>query len=209
MECKAKAICSSTRRNQMAIGFIQNSLRIPWPSASLTKLRREKLMNNKESAIRALYFIYLHSILFFNFSGWKFFRRAHGSRVFQNFTHKIIKLSLMTTSKRLWPQYEKLRSRVAIGDQKDSLDYHQQCLATTFRRGSKESSSSCFAPWGSILVLRSWRQASQQWVGVPKCLENWVERKCLAKFRKSNFGIFVFGVWLQASQEWGVFTKFY
>ena len=115
---------------------------------------------------------------------------------------------LMPTSKRIWPHYERLRSRVAIGDQKDSLDYHQQCLATTFRRGSKESSSSCFAPWGSILDLRSWRQASQQWVGVPKCLENWVERKCLAKFRKSYFGIFIFGVWLQASQELGVFSKF-
>ena len=201
--CKAKAICSSILRNQMAIGFIQNSWRIPWPSASITKLRREKLMTNKESAIRAL-----HLILFFNFSGWKFFRWAHGSRVLQNSAHKTSQFHLMTTSKRLWPQYERLRSRVAIGDQKDSLDYHQQCLATTFRRGSKESSSSCFAPWGSILVLRSWRQASQQWVGVPKCLENWVERKCLAKFRKSNFGIFIFGVWLQASQELGVFTKF-
>ena len=192
----------------MAIGFIQNSWRIPWPSASLTKLQQEMLMNNKESAIRALYFINLHLILFFNFSGWKFFIHAHGSRVLQNSAHKTSQFHLMTTSKRLWPHYERLRSRVAIGDQKDSLDYHQQCLATTFRRGSKESSSSCFAPWGSILVLRSWRQASQQWVGVPKCLENWVERKCLAKFRKSNFGIAMFEGWLQASQEWGIFTKF-
>ena len=137
-----------------------------------------------DSVIHALYFIYLHSILFFNFSGWKFFRSAHDSRVLQNSAHKTSQFHLMTTSKRLWPHYERLRSRVAIGDQKDSLDYHQQCLATTFRRGSKESSSSCFAPWGSILDLRSWRQASQQWVGVPKYLENWVVRKLS---RKTNF----------------------
>ena len=79
---------------------------------------------------------------------------------------------------------------VAIGAQKSCIlklqiqNYHserttlttQQCLATTNWReewslGGKEStllqqrqSPSCFAPWGSILVPSSWRQASQQWV---------------------------------------------
>ena len=171
MVCKVKVIFSKNsyqnsrnHENHMALRFIQNSSRIPQPSAPLTKFPSEKSMNNKKvlSNIRAL----LGLIYFLKFSGHKFFRGAHRSGVLQNSAHKTIKVSLMSTSKRIWPHYERLRSRVAIGDQKDSLDYHQQCLATTFRRGSKESSSSCFAPWGSILVLRSWRQASQQWVGV-------------------------------------------
>ena len=65
---------NSNMRNQMALEFIQISLKIPLMGASLTKLKPEKLKHNKESALPALYFI----LLPWHFSDRHFVRSTMG-----------------------------------------------------------------------------------------------------------------------------------
>ena len=90
---KPKPFCkNSYGRNQMALRCFLKSLRMP--SAPVTKLRSDRLMNIKEIAICFLYLLNFPIFYLINCASRNFVREEDGSRILKNSAHKSSRLCL-------------------------------------------------------------------------------------------------------------------